>query len=107
MLMPEPHASEHARYVAAYRDTGVRRAMGGARELRAKRRDGSTFPVILYLSETVHEGQRAFMAFLKDQSGLRMQEQRAHVSELTLSAVFDSGAWKLRVNTFELWDFAD
>src|SRR5690348_11052100 len=50
MLMPSPHAQEHDRYLETYCRTGQTHIIGVGRELIAKRKDGSTFPMRLAVS---------------------------------------------------------
>ena len=66
VLMPEPHRSEHDGYLARYRHTGIPRVIGTTRELTARRKDGSTFPFEIAVSE-LRVGERTlFMALARD-----------------------------------------
>lgn len=76
MLMPEPYGCEHDRYLADYRRTGERTLLKGARELVGRRRDGSTFPMEITLSEACYEGHRLFIAFMRDLTERRKAEAR-------------------------------
>ena len=55
MLMPEPFRSEHDGYLARFLDTGERRMIGDQRELEGRRKDGTTFPMELSVSEMLIE----------------------------------------------------
>ncbi len=67
ILMPDEMAAMHDMFVRAYIDTGESKFIDvGARELTAKRKDGSTFPSDIALSEMVQGGERYFIGIVRD-----------------------------------------
>jgi PAS domain S-box-containing protein len=54
MVMPSPHKEQHDGYLARYLQTGEKRIIGIGREVEGRRKDGSTFPVDLAVSEVAH-----------------------------------------------------
>ncbi|HKI06048.1 MAG TPA: PAS domain S-box protein [Thermoanaerobaculia bacterium] len=66
MLMPPPWREEHDGYLANYRETREARIIGIGRQVEGRRRDGSTFPVDLAVSEVRHGGEVFFLGTLRD-----------------------------------------
>jgi len=77
-LMPSPDHERHDGYLARYLRTGERRIIGIGREVHARRRDGTVFPVELAVGEVNAGGHRLFAGFLHDISARREAEQRMH-----------------------------
>ncbi|MCA9058598.1 MAG: PAS domain S-box protein [Planctomycetaceae bacterium] len=76
MMMPEPHAGEHNRYLETYLQTGVASIMGVGRRVMGLHRDGHQFPVHLSVSEFRLGEKRLFTGIIHNLSQLeRMQQQ--------------------------------
>jgi two-component system sensor kinase FixL len=89
MLMPSPYREEHDGYLRHYLDTGAAKIIGIGREVRARRRDGTSFPVHLAVGEMFVNGQRKFTGILHDLSArvrieeqLREQAAMAHLGQM-------------------------
>ena len=60
VLIPSPDRERHNDYLARYPTAGEKRITGAGREVVAQRKDGSTFPVSLAVSEMKLDGERTF-----------------------------------------------
>ncbi len=78
MIMPSPYRDYHDPYLAKYRQTGEKHILGNGREVEGQRKDGSTFPVDLSVSEVDH--LNLFTGILLDVS--RRKELEREVVEI-------------------------
>ncbi len=105
MLMPEPYHSAHDGYIDRYLTTGEAQIIGTTgREVRAKRKDGSTFPMDLAIGaftladgrhfcgiiRDITERQAAQAELLRTGDQLKAMADEARQSALLLSAVVDN-----------------
>jgi len=90
MLMPSPDREQHDRYLANYLDTRVPRIIGTGREVRGRRKDGSTFPFHLTVGEMEIDGQPAFTAILHDLSRRVEIEEALRRSEERVRSIVES-----------------
>ena len=66
LLMPAPFREEHDGYLQRYLATGEQRIIGIGREVVAQRKDGSTFPIDLAVSEMRVGKRRLFTGLVHD-----------------------------------------
>lgn len=90
ILMPEPYHGQHAGYLRHYLTTGEARVIGKGRDVSAKRKDGSVFPIHLSVSEVHNQAKRTFVGLIRDVSeqnaaeceAREHREKLAHVDRL-------------------------
>lgn len=84
MLMPEPYQSQHDSYIHNYKSTGNKKIIGIGREVLGRRKDGSTFPFRLAVSEVFYKDKSIFTGFIHDLSKEKAAEDRLlqHTLEL-------------------------
>jgi PAS domain S-box-containing protein/diguanylate cyclase (GGDEF)-like protein len=78
ILMPEPFASRHGQYMGNYLTTGQAKIIGIGRELPARKKDGTTFPMELSISEVLHENDRVFIGIVRDITERKKAERDIH-----------------------------
>jgi PAS domain S-box-containing protein len=71
ILMPQPYRDQHDGYLKRYLATGIKRVIGIGREVVGLRKDGTTLPLHLAVSEVVIDGAYCFAGFLTDLSQLK------------------------------------
>ena len=84
VLMPEPYHSEHDRSLARYLSTGQPHTIGIGREVQGRRRDGSTFPLEVHVTEVPHHKPRLFTGIVRD-----ITERRQAEAQLRQQALHD------------------
>jgi PAS domain S-box-containing protein len=76
LLMPAPYREGHDQYIANYLRTGERKVLGIGREVVGRRKDGTTFPLDLSLSEIVLDKRRVFTGIVRDISKRKQGEEQ-------------------------------
>jgi two-component system, LuxR family, sensor kinase FixL len=71
ILMPEPDRGRHDQYIQNYHNTGVGKIIGKGREVIGRRKDGSTFPFLLSISEVELSDGNIFTGIIHDISELK------------------------------------
>ena len=75
MLMPEPYRSAHDGYLHSYLATGEKKIIGIGREVTGQRKDGSTFPMDVAVSEMRVGDERMFTGVARDITERKRLEQ--------------------------------
>jgi two-component system sensor kinase FixL len=90
MLMPEPYRHEHDGYLANYRNTGQKKIIGIGREVFGRRKDGTTFPMHLAVSELHLGDRRMYTGIARDISDLKTAIRELEHSEARTRAILDA-----------------
>ncbi|MEK8018475.1 MAG: CHASE domain-containing protein [Candidatus Parabeggiatoa sp.] len=75
ILMPEPYHSEHDNYLNNYVRTGQAKVIGIGREVTGKRKNGTTFPMELAVSEMHSDKGRKFVGIVTEITERKNAEQ--------------------------------
>jgi PAS domain S-box-containing protein len=96
MLMPTPHRESHDGSLARYLRTGGKHIIGISRQVEARRKDGSIFPVQLAVGEVKLGEARIFSGFITDltsrikmEQDLRQAQKMEAIGQLTGGVAHD------------------
>jgi len=90
LLMPTRYAENHDSYIADYLRTGQAKIIGIGREVEGKRKDGSTFPLEIAISEVDLIGRKLFTGILRDITRRKNAEEALLESKQFLQAIIDT-----------------
>ena len=93
MLMPDPYHTEHDGYLQNFLETGERKIIGIGREVSARRKDGTVFPMELGVNEMNIDGERKFVGTIRDiterNEAEASQEEEAERLQAVMNTVLD------------------
>jgi len=82
VLMPSPHREQHDNYLGNYLHTGHAKIIGIGREIVARRKNGTVFPMDLSVSEVRLADRRLFTGFIRDiTERKRLEKEILEISE--------------------------
>lgn len=91
LLMPEPHRSEHDRYLSRYRETGRTHILGNTRELPVQRKDGVVIDCELSVSriELPDQEEPIYCGSFRDITERKRFQRAVNESERRFRAIFE------------------
>ena len=86
-LMPQPYKSQHDEYIHRYQRTNEPHIIGIGREVTGLKKDGTTFPFRLAVSDVPFTGRKIYAGFIHDltrekEAEEQLKEYAAHLEEL-------------------------
>ena len=85
VLMPQPYHQAHDQYMESYNRTGEARIIGIGREVRARRKDGTSFPCDLAVGRVHGKGPPRFVGIIRDITARKLAEEQLKRSEAELT----------------------
>ncbi len=92
VLMPEPFHSQHDSYISNYLTTHNSGVIGMGREVVCMRKDKTTFPADLAVSEVIVDDEHLFVGILNDISQRKELEENEQVYKRQLEDIIAYGA---------------
>ncbi len=86
ILMPSPDRERHQSYVANYVKTGEKKIIGKRREVLGQRKDGTTFPMDISVTEALDGEKRFFTAIVQDITARKRAEEELHKTQALAEA---------------------
>lgn len=90
VLMPAPYAAEHDHYIDRYNVTGEARIIGIGREVLAKRKEGSIFPIELSVGEVREADTRYFVGIIRDVTSRKEADEALRQRKEALRQIIDN-----------------
>jgi two-component system sensor kinase FixL len=90
MLMPEPDRSQHDGYIENYHRTGIGKIIGKGREVIGLKKDGTTFPFLLSISEVNLKDRQIFTGIVHDITNLKKAEAALRESENRINSIIQA-----------------
>lgn len=108
VLMPAPYKDEHDGYLQHYLNTGEKRIIGTGREVEARRKDGTIFPIELSVNRMDLENEIHFAGIIHDISNQKRASKELMEAKERLEAAASAGIigiweWDV-VNDHLVWD---
>jgi PAS domain S-box-containing protein len=76
LIIPREYGDLHMKGIRQYSETGISTVLGKTTEMKAKRRDGTIFPIELSLSEVKVGDETTFIGMIRDISERKLAEAR-------------------------------
>ncbi len=99
LIVPEPHHSKHDEYIQNYLKTGQAKIINMVRTLEGLRKDGSTFPMELRVTEVITDGQSYFTGIIRDITERRLSEEKLREANLFLEKRIEQRTQELKKTT--------
>jgi two-component system sensor kinase FixL len=103
-LMPLPDRDQHDEYIRRYQHTGVPHIIGIGREVTGLRKDGTTFPFRLGVSEVEYSGRKIYNGFIHDLSKQKEAEEQLKDYAVHLEELVEERTQSLRETVLALQD---
>ncbi len=95
MLMPEPYHSDHDGYLDRYHKTHQPRIIGIGREVVGKKKDGTTFPMRLAVSEVKLNSRTIYTGIIHDVTDVKLAEKNFRQLNEALELIVEERTEKL------------
>ena len=104
MLMPEPYRSQHDHYIQRYLNTGQKKIIGIGRDIIAQKKDGTTFPIYLSVSEVNYDDKKIFTGIIQDLSKQKEAEEKLKIYTEELEEIVKARTADLQLLVAKLED---
>lgn len=95
-LMPQPYKSQHDEYIHRYQRTGEPHIIGIGREVTGLKKDGTTFPFRLGVSDVPFAGRKIYAGFIHDLSREKEAEEQLKEYATHLEDLVETRTYSLK-----------